>query len=53
MSIKEISNRYFNEFINNPKRLDLFLIYRNLAKLDANIIKQAELDKQQENELTL
>lgn len=50
--IKDNAKGYFNLFINNPKRLDLFLMYRNLNRLDENITKQAVLDKQQENDLT-
>ena len=50
--IKEISNKYFNQFIQNPKKLDLFLMYRCTLKLDNNINKLAELDKQQTEELT-
>ena len=50
--IKEISNGYFNEFIKNPKQLDLFLMYRCTQKLNNNIVKLAELDKQQSNEIS-
>ena len=53
MNLQEISNRYFKQFVNNPKRLDLFCMYRNIEKLIANIEKQAELDNQQENNLTM
>ena len=51
--IKEISNRYFNQFFNNPKRLDLFLMYRYTQKLDNDIESQAKLEKQQTEELGL
>lgn len=50
--LQEISNGYLNQFIKNPKRLDLFLMHRNLEKLNSSILKQAELDKQQESVLT-
>jgi len=51
MTIKEISNGYFNEFFKNPKQLDLFLMYRYTQKLDNNIAKLAEIDKQQNQDL--
>lgn len=53
MSLKEISNGYLNQFINNPKKLDLFLMHRNIEKLILNINKQAMLDKQQTEDLTI
>ena len=53
MNLKEISQGYFNQFIKNPKQLDLFLMYRYTQKLDNNIAKQAELDKQQTQDLSL
>ena len=53
MNLNEISKGYFNLYLNNPKRLDLFLMYRNISKLTNNIAKQAEIDKQTEADLTL
>ena len=51
MNLKEISNGIFNQFVKNPRRLDLFLLYRNVNRLNKNIEKQAELDKQQTQDL--
>lgn len=53
MNLNEISKGYLNLFVKNPKHLDLFLMYANISKLSTNIEKQAELDKQQAEELTL
>ena len=51
MSLKEISNGIFNQFIKNPRRLDLFLLYRNVNRLNTNIEIQAKLDNQQTRDL--
>ena len=51
--LNEISNGYLKLFIKNPKNLDLFLMYANINKLSTNIEKQAELDRQQTEELSL
>lgn len=53
MRLNEISQGYFKLFINNPKRLDLFLMYSQTAKLNENILKQEELDKTQTDELSV
>ena len=53
MNLKEISQGYFNQFIKNPKQLDLFLMYKYTQKLNNNVIKLEELETQQDNELSI
>ena len=52
MNLNEISKNYFNLFLNTG-RIEFFMMHRNLIKLNTNIEKQSELDKQQTEELSL
>ena len=53
MSLKEISNGYFNLFVKNPKNLDLFLMHRKLQNLTQSVEKIEEAEKQQTEDLSL
>ena len=53
MNLHDISKEYFNLFVKNPKCLDLFLMHRNTLNLSNNIAKLAELDNQQESDLSV
>ena len=53
MNLKEISNGIFNQFVKNPRRLDLFLLYRNVNRLNENIERQEQLDNKQTQDLGL
>ena len=53
MNLHDISKEYFNLFVKNPKNLNLFLMHRNTLNLSNNIAKLAELDNQQESDLSV
>lgn len=47
-TLRKVANGKMDLFIKNPKNLNLFIQYRAIVHLNANIAKQAELDARQE-----
>ena len=53
MNLQSMENWFLYYALIDIKNVDNLKMYRKINKLNANISKQAELDIQQENELTL
>ena len=53
MSLQSIENWYLYLAITDIKNIDMLKRYRCINKLNANISKQAELDKEQTNDIDL